>query len=85
MPVCIDPSHSVGRRHQSQDGVLDLLHATAQGVIAGANMILIDVHPDPATALVDGAQALTLEELPQFVADVQLTRAAYEQRIALYQ
>ena len=84
MPVCIDPSHSVGRRHQSQDGILDLLHATAQGVIAGANMILIDFHPDPATALVDGAQALTLAELPRFVEDVRLTRAAYEQRVALY-
>ncbi len=84
MPVCIDPSHSVGRRFTSEDGILDLLHATAQGVIAGANMILIDFHPDPATALVDGAQALTLEELPRFVEDVRLTRAAYEQRVALY-
>ncbi len=85
MPVCIDPSHSVGRRHQSEDGVLDLLHATAQGVIAGANMILIDFHPQPELALVDGAQALTLDELPQFVEDVRISREAYEQRVKLYQ
>ena len=84
MPVCIDPSHSVGRRHTSEDGILDLLHATAQGVVAGANMILIDFHPEPATALVDGAQAMTLEELPLFVADVRIAREAYEQRVALY-
>ena len=85
MPVCIDPSHSVGRRHVSEDGILDLLHATAQGVIAGANMILVDFHPEPATALVDGAQALTLEELPLFVEDVRIARNAYEKRVALYQ
>ena len=85
MPVCIDPSHSVGRRHQSEDGVLDLLHATAQGVIAGANMILIDFHPHPELALVDGAQALTLDELPLFVEDVRISREAYEQRVKLYQ
>ncbi|MEL0083851.1 MAG: 3-deoxy-7-phosphoheptulonate synthase, partial [Gammaproteobacteria bacterium] len=84
MPVCIDPSHSVGRRHTSEDGILDLLHATAQGVIAGANMVLIDFHPEPATALVDGAQAMTLEELPRFVEDVRIARHAYEQRVALY-
>ncbi len=85
MPVCIDPSHSVGRRHQSEDGVLDLLHATAQGVIAGANMILVDFHPQPELALVDGAQALTLDELPLFVEDVRISREAYEQRVKLYQ
>lgn len=84
MPVCIDPSHSVGRRHTSEDGILDLLHATAQGVISGANLILIDFHPEPATALVDGAQALTLEELPVFVEDVGIARAAYEQRLKLF-
>src|SRR3990172_172979 len=54
MPVCIDPSHSVGSRDSAPDGLLDVLHVTAQGVIAGANMILVDFHPAPAKALVDG-------------------------------
>src|SRR6266498_2471761 len=36
LPVCIDPSHSVGRRLVAADGLLDLFHVTAQGVIAGA-------------------------------------------------
>jgi 3-deoxy-7-phosphoheptulonate synthase len=80
MPVCIDPSHSVGTRDTAPDGLLDVLHVTAQGVIAGANMILVDFHPHPAKALVDGPQALTLEELPWFLEDVQIARAAYEQR-----
>ena len=80
MPVCIDPSHSVGSRDMAPDGMLDVMHVTAQGVIAGANMILVDFHPDPVSALVDGPQALTLDELPWFLDDVQIAREAYLQR-----
>ncbi len=83
MPVCIDPSHSVGTRALAPDGMPDLMHATAQGVIAGANMILVDFHPQPESALVDGAQALRLEELPYFIEDVAIARDAYERRVEL--
>lgn len=83
MPVCIDPSHSVGARTYAPDRLLDILHVTAQGVIAGANMILVDFHPDPSRALVDGPQALTLRELPHFLEDVSLVRETYEKRTAL--
>ncbi len=83
MPVCVDPSHAVGSRSRDPDGILDIMHATAQGVLAGANMILADFHPAPDRALVDGPQALLLKELPQFLADVQIARQAYEQRVAL--
>jgi 3-deoxy-7-phosphoheptulonate synthase len=82
MPVCIDPSHSVGTRERAPDGILDVMHVTAQGVIAGANMILVDFHPVPSKALVDGPQALTLEELPYFLEDVVIAREAYEKRRA---
>ncbi|MEJ7862177.1 MAG: hypothetical protein WKF90_11160 [Pyrinomonadaceae bacterium] len=85
MPVCIDPSHSVGSRSRGPEGILDVMHVTAQGVIAGANMILVDFHPDPTKAVVDGPQALLLDELPHFLADVQIARKAYEQRLALLQ
>lgn len=81
MPVCIDPSHSVGSRSMGPDGILDIMHATAQGVIAGANMILVDFHPMPGKALVDGPQALLLKELPQFIEDVQIAREAYQKRV----
>ena len=80
MPVCIDPSHSAGTRAASPDGILDVMHVTAQGVIAGANMVLVDFHPEPEKALVDGAQALLLEELPYFLDDVRIAREAYEAR-----
>ena len=83
MPVCIDPSHSVGGRHRSPDGLLDVMHATAQGIIAGANMILVDFHPAPSKALVDGPQALRLDELPLFLEDMQIAREAYLKRVAL--
>jgi 3-deoxy-7-phosphoheptulonate synthase len=82
MPVCIDPSHAVGKKERSPDGLNDLLHATAQGVIAGADMVLVDFHPAPDRALCDGPQALLCEELPAFLEDVQIVREAYERRRA---
>ncbi|MDA8094995.1 MAG: 3-deoxy-7-phosphoheptulonate synthase [Betaproteobacteria bacterium] len=84
MPVCIDPSHSVGSRAAGPDGLLDIFHVVAQGVIAGANMVLVDFHPDPSTALVDGPQALLLEELPHFLEDVRIAREAYERRAQFF-
>jgi 3-deoxy-7-phosphoheptulonate synthase len=83
MPVCIDPSHSVGLRDRAPDGLLEIFHATAQGIIAGANMILVDFHPAPQKALVDGPQALYLDELPIFLEDVRITRETYEKRCQL--
>lgn len=80
MPVCIDPSHSVGSRHRSSDNILDVMHVTAQGIIAGANMVLVDFHPEPSVALVDGPQALRIDELPAFLEDVRICREAYEKR-----
>ena len=46
-------------------------------------MVLVDFHPSPAHALVDGPQALKLEELPHFLEDVRIAREAYEKRQAL--
>lgn len=83
MPVCIDPSHSVGTRAMAPDGLLDIMHVTVQGVIAGANMILVDFHPVPSKALVDGPQALRCEELPLFLEDVRIAREAYLQRLKI--
>ncbi len=85
MPVCIDPSHSVGTRAGSPDGIMDMMHVTAQGIVAGANMVLVDFHPAPPHALVDGPQAMLLNELPYFLEDVQIAREAYLKRVALRQ
>ena len=83
MPVCIDPSHSVGSRDEDQEGIMDVFHVTAQGIIAGANMVLVDFHPVPSKALVDGPQALHMDELGYFLEDIRIARDAYEKRVDL--
>jgi 3-deoxy-7-phosphoheptulonate synthase len=81
LPVCVDPSHSAGRRTLAPDGLCDVHHATALGVIVGADMVLVDLHPEPERALCDGPQALTLAELPGYLEDVRIVREAYLRRV----
>jgi len=50
--------------------------------VAGANMVLVDFHPHPEKALVDGPQALLLSELAPFLDDVALARETYLRRTA---
>jgi 3-deoxy-7-phosphoheptulonate synthase len=61
LPVIIDPSHSGGRR----DLVLPLSRAA---IAVGADGIIVDVHPQPATAMCDGDQALTGEDIAELAA-----------------
>jgi len=68
LPVIVDPSHAAGRR----DLVLPLARA---GIAAGADGVMVDVHPQPEHALVDGAQALTGTELDE-LAEVIVTLPA---------
>ena len=42
LPVCVDPSHSIGRREAAPDGMLDIQHISAQAVIAGAQIPIED-------------------------------------------
>jgi len=56
LPVVVDPSHSGGKR----DLVVPLTRAA---IAAGADAVIVDVHPDPQAALCDGPQALYGEEL----------------------
>lgn len=77
LPVCVDPSHSVGRAAAGPDGIPDVFHVTGQGLLAGASMVLVDFHPDPASALCDGPQALTLDQLDTFLAYCRAVRKTY--------
>jgi 3-deoxy-7-phosphoheptulonate synthase len=56
LPVIVDPSHAAGRR----DLVVPLARAS---IAAGADGIIVDVHPHPEVALCDGPQALHGPEL----------------------
>ena len=55
LPVLVDPSHAAGRA-----ALVAPLAAAA--LAAGADGLLIEVHPDPATALSDGPQSLTFDD-----------------------
>ncbi len=77
LSVCVDPSHPIGSRVKSSDNIRDIYHVAAQGIIAGANAILVEFHPKPEKALCDGPQALLLEELPVFVEYIQKVRNTY--------
>jgi len=55
LPVIVDPSHATGNRQYVEDMAL-------AAVAAGADGLMIEVHPNPHEALSDGAQSLTLNE-----------------------
>ena len=60
LPVIADPSHGTGRR--------DLIYnMSCAAIAAGANGLMIEVHPNPAEALVDALQAITPEELKEII------------------
>ena len=67
LPVVVDPSHGTGRR----DAVAPMAQAA---VAAGADGLLIEIHPQPERALSDGPQSLTLPMFAQLAA--QLGRVA---------
>ena len=83
MPVCIDPSHSVGSAAKDSYGIGDIYHATAQGIVAGANMVLVDFHPYPEKAIVDSQQAISIQHLSWFLEDIAIARDAFEKRKTL--
>lgn len=84
LPVCIDPSHSVGRPDLAPDGLPDVFHVMGQGLIAGASMVLVDFHPRPEVALCDAHQALTLDQLPRLVRYAETVREAYHSAVEDY-
>jgi len=69
LPVIVDPSHAAGRK----DLVVPLARA-AMGV--GADGVIVDVHPDPESALCDGPQALMGSELRELASAVRRLPAA---------
>jgi 3-deoxy-7-phosphoheptulonate synthase len=69
LPVIVDPSHATGKRWLVRSMAL-------AGVAAGADGIMVEVHPDPDDALSDGEQSLTFE---QFSEMAPVLRQVHEQ------
>ncbi|MBU5344600.1 MULTISPECIES: bifunctional 3-deoxy-7-phosphoheptulonate synthase/chorismate mutase [Paenibacillus] len=64
LPVLVDVTHSTGRK--------DILAPCARAALAaGADGVMVEVHPDPATALSDAAQQLNIPEFHDFLANVK--------------
>ncbi len=69
LPVIVDPSHAVGKK--------SLVAPMARAAIAaGADAVMIDVHPDPESALCDGPQALTPDEMLDLGRELELLAKA---------
>ncbi|HEX2029241.1 MAG TPA: 3-deoxy-7-phosphoheptulonate synthase [Nitriliruptorales bacterium] len=75
LPVIVDPSHSGGKR----DLVLPLARAA---IAAGADGVIVDVHPRPEVALCDGPQALVREDLIRLRQDVLRFSTAADRELA---
>jgi 3-deoxy-7-phosphoheptulonate synthase len=68
LPVVIDPSHAAGRR----DWVLPMSLAAAA---AGADGIIVEVHPEPETAICDGPQQIVADGFPEYLRQVEAAAA----------
>lgn len=73
-PVIVDPSHAVG----ISDLVPQLCYASAA---AGADGLIIEVHPNPRVALSDGQQALTLETFDQMMIQLEKVLFAFDRKL----
>ena len=74
LPVLIDPSHATGN--------WEYVPALARAAIAaGADGLLIEVHPHPELALSDGAQSLRPERFGELVAQVRAVARAVDREV----
>lgn len=71
LPVIADPSHGTGKR----DYVLPMARAA---VAAGADGLLVEVHPDPDHAVSDGAQTLRPSQFREMIAQVRAIASAID-------
>ena len=76
LPVIVDPSHGVGIRQFVPQMAL-------AGVAAGADGLMVEIHPDPASALSDGDQAITLDAFQRMMSSVEAVRRAIQGSMAL--
>ena len=76
LPVIVDPSHGTGLR----DAVLPMARAA---VAAGADGVVVEVHPDPSRAKSDGDQSLHLPEFRRLAEELKPVAEAVGRRLEL--
>jgi 3-deoxy-7-phosphoheptulonate synthase len=69
LPIIADPSHGTGLRSK----VAPMARAA---VAAGADGLIVEVHPDPAQALSDGAQSLYPEQFEELMGQIRVIARA---------
>jgi len=74
LPVIVDPSHGIGLRKH----VAAIARA---GVAAGADAIMVEVHPTPEKALSDGHQSLSIPEFEELMRQVRVIALAIERPV----
>ena len=76
LPVILDPSHSTGH--------WEFVNAVARaGIAAGADGLIIEVHPNPSEAISDGAQSLKPERFSELVKDISAIAGAIGRKMAV--
>lgn len=74
LPILVDPSHGTGKR--------DYVPAMAlAGLAAGADGLLIEVHPDPDHAMSDGAQSLTFAAFAKLLESLKKLAGVLERKV----
>ena len=76
LPIIVDPSHGIGLR----DKVAPMARAA---VAAGADGLIIEVHPDPDQALSDGAQSLFPGQFEHLMAELRIIAPAIGRSICV--
>ncbi len=64
LPVVVDPSHGTGKREY-------VAAVSRAAIAAGADGLIVEVHPDPENALSDGAQSLRPQEFENLMAELR--------------
>jgi 3-deoxy-7-phosphoheptulonate synthase len=75
LPVIVDPSHGTGHRSF-------VMPMALAAIAAGADGVMVEVHPDPEDAMSDGAQSLFPEQFGEMVRRARQVAAAVNRRIA---
>jgi len=74
LPVMVDPSHATGKREY-------VTAVSRAAIAAGADALLVEVHPDPENAISDGAQSLGLADFEVFMHEMGRMAEAMDREI----